>query len=59
MTTVHETVVSVRAAISVISEKTLPAFNSGEEEIAKFYDEAVEEAGPNNRTTDMYDSAPT
>ena len=53
MTTVHETVVSVRAAITGISEKTLPAFISGEEEITKLYDEAVEEAGPNNRTTDI------
>ena len=53
MTTVHETVVSVRAAISGISEKTLPAFISGEEEIVKLYDEAFEEAGPNSRTTDV------
>jgi hypothetical protein len=53
MTTVHETVVSVRAAITGISEKTLPAFISGEEEITKLYDEAVEEAGPDNRTTDI------
>src|ERR1700748_275674 len=52
MTTVHETAVSVRAAISG-SKKTLPAFISGEEEIVKLYDEAVEEAGPNSRTTDV------
>ena len=30
MTTVHETVVSVRAAIIGVSEKTLPAFIGGE-----------------------------
>src|ERR1700744_1694958 len=53
MTTVHETVVSVRAAITGISEKTLPAFISGEEEIVKLYDEAAEEAGLNNRTTEI------
>src|ERR1700761_2027315 len=53
MTTVHETVVKVRAAITGISEKTLPAFISGEEEIVRLYDEAVEEAGPNSRTTDV------
>src|SRR6201994_3702225 len=51
MTTVHETVIKVRAAITGISEKTLPAFISGEEEIAKLYDEAIEE--DEQRTLDL------
>lgn len=44
MTTVHETVVAVRAAFTGIGKKTLPAFISGEEEILKLYDEAIAEA---------------
>src|ERR1700760_4562484 len=52
MTTVHETVVKVRAAITGISEKTLPAFVSGEEEIAKLYDEAIDEARAEQRTSE-------
>ena len=53
MMTVHETVVSVRAAISGISERTLPAFISGEEEIAKMYDEAIEEAAAQQQASDI------
>lgn len=44
MSMLHETVISVRAAISGISKKTLPAFASGEEDILQLYDEALEEA---------------
>ncbi|WP_249147404.1 DUF2383 domain-containing protein [Bradyrhizobium jicamae] len=54
MTTVHETVVSVRAAITGISEKTLPAFISGEEEIVKLYDEAIKEAHDQRRASDIF-----
>lgn len=43
MTTVHETVVAVRAAFTGIGKKTLPAFISGEEDILKLYDEAIAE----------------
>jgi uncharacterized protein (TIGR02284 family) len=43
MSVVHETVIGVRAAISGISKKTLPAFASGEEDIVKLYDEAFAE----------------
>jgi uncharacterized protein (TIGR02284 family) len=53
MMTVHETVVSVRAAISGISERTLPALISGEEEIAKLYDEAIEEAEAQQQASDI------
>jgi uncharacterized protein (TIGR02284 family) len=53
MTTVHETVVSVRAAITGISEKTLPAFIGGEEEIVKLYDEAIQEDQAQQRASDI------
>jgi uncharacterized protein (TIGR02284 family) len=45
MSVVHETVIGVRAAISGISKKTLPAFASGEEDIIKCYDDALAETG--------------
>ena len=44
MSMLNETVVSVRAAITGISKKTLPAFASGEKDIVKLYDEALKEA---------------
>jgi|SRR5271168_2825408 len=44
MSVVHETVVGVRAALSGISKKTLPAFASGEENIVEEYDEAFTRA---------------
>lgn len=40
MSVVYETVVGVRAALSGISKKTLPAFASGEENIVEEYDSA-------------------
>jgi uncharacterized protein (TIGR02284 family) len=43
MSVVHETIIGVRAAISGISKKTLPAFASGEEDIIKCYDDALAE----------------
>jgi uncharacterized protein (TIGR02284 family) len=43
MSIVHETVVGVRAAISGIGKKTLPAFASGEEDIVRLYDDALAE----------------
>jgi uncharacterized protein (TIGR02284 family) len=45
MSVVHETIIGVRAAISGISKKTLPAFASGEEDIIKCYDDALAETG--------------
>jgi uncharacterized protein (TIGR02284 family) len=47
MSVVHETVVGVRAALTGISKKTLPAFASGEENIVELYDAAIREAGSN------------
>jgi uncharacterized protein (TIGR02284 family) len=44
MSVVHETVVGVRAALSGISKKTLPAFVSGEENIVEEYNDALREA---------------
>jgi uncharacterized protein (TIGR02284 family) len=43
MSIVHETVVGVRAAISGIGKKTMPAFASGEEDIVRLYDDALAE----------------
>ena len=47
MSVVHETVVGVRACLTGISKKTLPAFASGEEEIVKEYDAALRESAAN------------
>jgi uncharacterized protein (TIGR02284 family) len=44
MSVVHETVVGVRAALTGISKKTLPAFVSGEENIVEEYNDALREA---------------
>jgi uncharacterized protein (TIGR02284 family) len=44
MSVVHETVVGVRAALTGISKKTLPAFASGEENILTEYDDALKES---------------
>ncbi len=44
MTTVNETVVSVRSALTGLAENALSAFASGEERILKSYDRAIEEA---------------
>jgi uncharacterized protein (TIGR02284 family) len=43
MSVVHETVIGVRAALTGISKKTLPAFASGEEHIVEEYDNALRE----------------
>ena len=52
MSTVHRTVISVRAALTGIDENTLSSFASGEERIADLYDDAIEhEADP--ATADM------
>jgi uncharacterized protein (TIGR02284 family) len=54
MSVVHETVIGVRAAISGISKKTLPAFASGEEDIIELYDDALAEtAGFNSAISDI------
>jgi uncharacterized protein (TIGR02284 family) len=44
MSTVNETVVSVRSAVTGLAENALSAFASGEERILKGYDRAIEEA---------------
>ena len=46
MSVVHETAIGVRAAISGIRKKTLPAFSNGEEDIIKGYDDALAETEP-------------
>ncbi len=55
MSMVHETVISVRAAITGISKKTLPAFASGEEDIIKLYDEALEESAGDPKVSGILD----
>ena len=47
MSVVHETVVGVRACLTGISKKTLPAFASGEEHIVEEYDAALKESAGN------------
>ena len=47
MSIVHETVVGVRACLTGISKKTLPAFASGEEHIVEEYDAALKESASN------------
>ncbi len=51
MSMVNETIIRVRAAFTGISKKTLPAFASGEEDIVKLYDEALEEAADNPKVS--------
>lgn len=53
MSMVNETVISVRAALTGISKKTLPAFVSGEEDIALLYDEALQEANNDPNVSDI------
>jgi uncharacterized protein (TIGR02284 family) len=53
MSVVHETVVGVRAALSGISKKTLPAFASGEENIVGEYDEALREMNGDPRVMEI------
>ena len=53
MSVVYETVVGVRAALSGISKKTLPAFASGEENIVGEYDEALREMNGDPRIMEI------
>lgn len=53
MSVVHETVVGVRAAISGISKKTLPAFASGEENIIQEYEDALREMSGDPKITEI------
>lgn len=43
MSTVHETVISVRAAVTGLGSNALSSFVSGEEQIVKEYDDALKE----------------
>ena len=43
MSTVHETVISVRAAVTGLGPNSLSSFVSGEEQILKEYDDALKE----------------
>jgi uncharacterized protein (TIGR02284 family) len=47
MSVVHETVIGVRACLTGISKKTLPAFASGEEHIVEEYNAALKESADN------------
>jgi hypothetical protein len=51
MSVVHETVVGVRAALTGISKKTLPAFVSGEENFVEEYNDALREASGDPNVT--------
>jgi uncharacterized protein (TIGR02284 family) len=53
MSIVHETVVGVRAALTGISKKTLPAFVSGEENIVEEYNDALREASEDINLTEV------
>ena len=53
MSVVHETVVGVRAALTGISKKTLPAFASGEQNIVEEYDDALNEMSGDPRITEI------
>lgn len=53
MSVLHETVIGVRAAISGISRKTLPAFASGEENIVQEYDDALREMSGDPKITEI------
>jgi uncharacterized protein (TIGR02284 family) len=53
MSVVHETVVGVRAALTGISKKTLPAFVSGEESIVEEYNETLREASEEPNLTEV------
>ena len=52
MSTVHETVISVRSAVVGLDKGSLSAFASGEERLIKAYDKAIESNGddPSVRT---------
>ena len=53
MAVVHKSVTSVRAAVAGISSDALSPFISGEEQIAKAYDAAIDEASANAAVRDM------
>jgi Domain of unknown function (DUF2383) len=53
MSVVHETVVGVRAALTGISKKTLPAFASGEQNIVEEYDDALREMSGDPKITEI------
>lgn len=53
MSVVHETVVGVRAALTGISKKTLPAFASGEQNIVEEYDDALQEMSDDPKITEV------
>ena len=53
MAIVHETVIGVRAVLTGISRKTLPAFASGEEDIVKLYDDALAETKSEPNISDI------
>jgi uncharacterized protein (TIGR02284 family) len=53
MSVVHETVIGVRAALTGISKKTLPAFASGEQNIVEEYDDALQEMSDDPKITEI------
>jgi uncharacterized protein (TIGR02284 family) len=53
MSVVHETVIGIRAALTGISKKTLPAFASGEEYIIEEYDLALREVSGDPKMTEI------
>jgi hypothetical protein len=53
MSVVHETVVGVRAALTGISKKTLPAFASGEQNIVEEYDDALRAMSDDPKITEI------
>jgi uncharacterized protein (TIGR02284 family) len=53
MSVVHETVVGVRAVLSGISKKTLPAFASGELNVVEEYDSALREQAGDPKITEI------
>jgi uncharacterized protein (TIGR02284 family) len=53
MSVVHETVIGVRAALTGISKKTLPAFASGEEHIVGEYNDALRDSVEDSSLTEI------
>ena len=53
MATVHKSMTSIRAAVAGISTNALSPFITGEENIAKEYDAAIDEASADSALRDM------
>ena len=53
MSTVHRTVIDVRAVVTGLDESVIPGVVDGEERIEKLYNEAIADAPPNGPAIDV------